>query len=77
MNTNMHGVREIIQEASTLPVEDRALIIDSLLRTMNQPDNEIDRAWVAVAQQRLEDLRSGKVHGIPGEEVIGRFRQRL
>ena len=73
----MHGVREIIQEASILPVEDRARIIDSLLRTMNQPDNEIDREWVIIAQRRLDDLRSGKVQGIPGEEVFSRFRQRF
>ena len=73
----MHGAREIIQEASILPVEDRALIIDSLLRTMNQPDNEIDREWVSIAQRRLDDLRSGKVQGIPGEEVFIRVRQRF
>jgi putative addiction module component (TIGR02574 family) len=73
----MHGVREIIQEASILPVEDRTLIIDSLLRTMNQPDNEIDREWVSIAQRRLDDLRSGKVQGIPGEEVFIRVRQRF
>jgi len=73
----MHGVREIIQEASSLPVEDRALIIDSLMKTMNQPDNDIDRVWGAVSRQRLDDLRSGKVHGVPGEEVIARFHQRF
>jgi hypothetical protein len=69
----MHGVREIIQEASSLPVEDRALIIDSLLKTMNQPDSDVDREWSVVAHQRLNDLRSGKVRGVPGEEVIAKF----
>ena len=73
----MHGVREIIQEASSLPVEDRALIIDSLMKTMNQPDDDIDRVWGVVARQRLDDLRSGKVCGVPGEEVIARFHRRF
>jgi hypothetical protein len=73
----MHGVREIIQEASSLPVEDRAIIIDSLLKTMNQPDNDIDREWSAVAHQRLNDLRSGKVRGVPGEDVIAKFYSRF
>ena len=73
----MHGVREIIQEASSLPVEDRAIIIDSLLKTMNQPDNDIDREWSAVAHQRLNDLCSGKVSGVPGEDVIAKFYRRF
>lgn len=73
----MHGVREIIQEAATLPVEDRALIIDSLLRTMNQPDNEIDREWIAIATRRRAELQSGAVRGIPGDEVFARFRLRF
>jgi hypothetical protein len=73
----MHGVREIIQEASSLPVEDRAIIIDSLLKTMIQPDNDIDREWSSVALQRLNDLRSGNVRGVPGEEVIAKFYRRF
>ncbi len=39
----MHGMKEIIQEAASLPVEERAIVIDSLLRTLNPPDTEIER----------------------------------
>jgi hypothetical protein len=66
----MHGVREIIQKATALPVEDRALVVDSLLRSLNTCSPEIDHAWVAVAQRRLEELRSGKVQAISGDKVL-------
>ena len=36
---------------------------------MNQPDSDIDREWSVVAHQRLNDLRSGKLRGVPGEEL--------
>ena len=73
----MHGIREIIQEATALPVEERALIVDSLLRSLNMPDREIEKEWVAVAHSRLEELRSGRVRAIPGDEVFANIRKRF
>jgi putative addiction module component (TIGR02574 family) len=73
----MHGTTEIIHEAESLPVEERALVVDSLLRSLNPPDPEIDKKWAAVAKRRLEELRSGRVKPIPGEEVFAKIRQRF
>lgn len=58
----MHGMKEIIQEAESLPVEERAMIIDSLLRTMNPPVATLDSEWIKVAKRRLAELRSGAVY---------------
>ena len=73
----MLGTAEIIHEAESLPVEERAVVVDSLLRSLNPPDPEIDRKWAAVAKRRLEELRSGRVKPIPGEEVFAKIRQRF
>jgi len=73
----MHGTTEIIRDAESLPVEERALIVDSLLRSLNPPDPEIDKKWAAVAKRRLQELRSGRVKPIPGEEVFAKIRQRF
>ena len=73
----MLGTAEIIHEAESLPVEERAVVVDSLLRSLNPPDPEIDRKWAAVAKRRLEDLRSGRVTPVPGEEVFAKIRQRF
>jgi putative addiction module component (TIGR02574 family) len=67
----------LIDEAISLPVEDRVLVVDSILRSLNPTDAKIDREWVKVAQQRLEDLKSGKVSAVPAEEVFERVRERL
>lgn len=73
----MHGIKEIIQEAESLPVEERAQVIDSLLRSLNPPSVEIDREWVKVAKRRLAELRSGTVKPIPGNEVFAKIRERF
>jgi len=69
--------KKIIEEALSLPVEERALIADSLLRSLNMPNPAIDAKWAEVAKRRLLELRSGKVKAIPGEEVFSGVLNRL
>lgn len=73
----MHGTREIIQEATALPVEERVIVIDSLLRSLNVPDAETDRQWSAVAQRRLAELRGGRVRSVLGDQVFVRIKERF
>jgi putative addiction module component (TIGR02574 family) len=73
----MHGIKEIIEEVASLPVEERVVLIDSLLRTINPPMAEIDTEWVRVAKRRLAELRSGRATAVPGNEVFARIRDRF
>ena len=73
----MSSTKEIIDQVESLPVEERALVVDSLLQTLNRTDPEIDRKWAEVARCRLEDLRSGRVKPLPGKEVLARARKRF
>ncbi len=69
--------KKIIEEALSLPVEERALIADSLLRSLNMPDTGIDEKWKEVAKRRLQELRSGKVKAVPGDEVFDKALKRF
>ena len=71
------STKKLIDEAESLPVEERALLVDSLLRTLNQPEAEIDAEWVAVAQKRVSEMRAGKVKPVAGQEVFDRIRNRF
>ncbi|MFA5518719.1 MAG: addiction module protein [Spirochaetota bacterium] len=62
--------KELIEQAILLPVEERALIVDSLLRSLNQPESEIDKKWATAAKKRLHELRSGSVAPVSGDEVF-------
>ena len=50
-------IKDLIEEAEALPVEERALVVDSLLRSLNPPESRIDEKWVSVAQERLKEFR--------------------
>jgi hypothetical protein len=73
----MLSTDEIIHEAECLPVEERALVVDSLLRSLNQPDVAIDNKWVEVVRRRSEQLRSGQLQGISSEAVLARLHARF
>jgi putative addiction module component (TIGR02574 family) len=73
----MHSTKDIIQEATALPVEERIIVVDSLLRTLNIPNPDIDTAWVKVAKRRLAELRSGRVNPVPGDQVFARIREKF
>ena len=69
--------KELIAEAVSLPVEERALLVDSLLKSLNTPEPAIDKKWIAVAQERLQQLRSGDVTAQPAHEVFKKIAARF
>jgi len=72
----MQSAKDIVERAALLPVEERVRVVDSLLRTLNAPDKEIDRLWVEKATQRLAELRSGRVKPVPSDRVFARIARR-
>jgi hypothetical protein len=71
------NTKELINDVVSLPVEERVLVVDLLLRSLNKPESDIDKKWTIVAKQRLADLRSGAVQSIPGKEVFDRVWTRF
>jgi hypothetical protein len=69
--------KDLLDEAISLPVEQRAVLADSLLRSLNAPSGEMDRQWIAAARQRLRELRSGEQKAVPGDEVFARVWKRF
>lgn len=69
--------KELIAEVISLPVEERMMVIDSLLKSLNLPESEIDKKWAMVAKWRLMQLRSGEVQSIPGDEVFQKIWDRF
>jgi putative addiction module component (TIGR02574 family) len=70
-------MKELIDEVVSLPVEERAIIADSILRSLNPPESDIDRKWAQVAERRLAELRLGKVKPVPGEQVFAKVWKRF
>ena len=69
-------VSEIVKEARQLPYGERAELIERLIAdTAKSIDPKIEKAWGDEAMRRLEEMESGKVKGIPGEQVMAEIRK--
>ncbi len=73
----MLKTNELIEEAVSMPVEIRARLIDKLLKTLNPAQAEIDKIWAAESEKRVEEIKSGKVKTISGDEVFRKIKNRL
>ena len=71
-------VEQIAEEALALPSEARALLADRLVESLDPLEDETIRAvWMAEARRRLEEVRSGAVKTIPGEDALAQVRRNL
>lgn len=69
-------VEQITEEALALPSEARALLADRLVESLDPTeDGYIRQLWVKEALNRRDDIRSGRVRTIPGDEALARVRQ--
>ncbi len=63
--------REILEKALQLKPFERLIILEGLLRSLDEPDKEIDEIWAIEAEKRLNAYREGRLKGIPIEEIFG------
>lgn len=68
---------DLFSEAISLPVEIRTQLIDKLLQSLNPSRKDIDKLWAKEAEKRVEEIRTGEVETVPGEEVFKKVRDRL
>jgi putative addiction module component (TIGR02574 family) len=70
------SIEQIIEAALALPEEARALLADRLVESLDPSEaGRIHDLWVAEARRRIEDVRSGRVKTIPGEEALAQVRR--
>ncbi len=63
---------EVTRDAAELPAPERlklARILLDLSESETEPSTDVQEAWDQEIEKRLLDLRTGKVKGVPLEEV--------
>jgi putative addiction module component (TIGR02574 family) len=62
--------KEVLEQALRLKSEERFIVVEGLLRSLDEPDRELDALWAEEAELRLRAYRSGKLAGVPLEDVF-------
>ena len=69
---------DLLRRALALPAEERGKLVASLLESLSPPSRFADDdAFKAELTRRADEMKSGKVKGVPWDEVRKELRQRL
>jgi putative addiction module component (TIGR02574 family) len=70
------AMEEIAKKALMLPNKTRALLADRLVESLDPAkEGDFHQLWAKEARRRRDDVRSGKVKTIPGDEAFMRVRR--
>lgn len=66
----MPDLAEVLRNALSLDVHERAALAERLLASLDElTEEEAERLWAEEAQRRLEEYRAGRAKAVPAEEV--------
>ena len=69
----------LLEQALTLPVEDRALLASGLLASLDSEsldEAEVERLWSAETERRATQLESGEAEFVTWEHLVLRIDER-
>lgn len=67
----METSKSLLKKALLLKPQDRFLLIDGLIQSLDEPNKEIDEIWAIEASKRLRAHREGTTKGVPFKDVFG------
>ena len=65
-------VEELVSQALSLPSDSRVQLAEKIIESLE--DETIKKIWLSEAKKRRDEIRSGYVKPIEGEEVLRRVK---
>ena len=70
-------LKRLTDDALSLSIRQRAILARVLISSMDRDfQQDIDNAWEAELEKRIQDIRFGKVKGVPAAEVFAKLREK-
>ncbi len=70
-------LEKVTHDALDLPQQQRAKLAHTLIVSIDdKTEQDVASAWDAEIKRRVDEIRSGKVKGIPAEEVFAKLREK-
>ncbi len=62
--------KDVLEQALKLKPEERFMVVEGIIKSLDEPDSSLDTIWAHEAERRLEAYRAGNLEGIPMEEIF-------
>jgi len=66
---------KILKEISALSPKEKAQIIDALIKSLNEPDEDIDRLWEQESESRIDAYEKGQLKSVSVNEVFSKYKK--
>ena len=67
----MESSKNLLEKALKLRPQERIVLLEGLLHSLDEPDKDLDSIWSVEAKKRLNAYRNGKIKGIKFEDLFG------
>lgn len=68
----MLPAKALISKALRLKPAERFIVIEALIKSLDVPDPEIEKAWAVEAERRLKAYKAGKLETVSFEDIFGK-----
>ena len=66
--------KQLVREAQSLSAAERIEVAESILTSLDEPDQKLDKLWAEEAEARLAAYRRGEIKAIGLAEVLAKYR---
>jgi putative addiction module component (TIGR02574 family) len=67
----MESSKNLLEKALKLKPQERILLLEGLLHSLDEPDKDLDSIWSTEAKKRLNAYRNGKIKDVRYEDIFG------
>jgi len=64
------SANDILKQAINLKPQERYILIENLIASLNEPDKDIEKLWIEESQKRLKDYNEGNLETVSYDEVF-------
>lgn len=68
---------QLLAEVDSMPLDLKTKLIDKLLQSLSPHSESIDVLWKQEIDKRVNDIESGEVALVDGEDVFRKIKQRF
>ena len=65
----------ILNQALELPANERAVLAEQLLMSLDLADSKIDELWASEAESRIDEYENGNIRTKSAQEVFGKYKK--
>lgn len=69
----MESINKLAQQAIALQPAERIKLVEAILYSLDKPNPEIEKSWIAESEARYEAYKRGEIDAVDWNEIKKRY----